>query len=222
MKDNRNLEWEEIFANEDTHKKFISKTYKEPHTAQYQKHRQPKTQMGQTQKWVFLGGRHTDCDQAPEDILSIANSYTNSASLILTLTQSKSNEASTSHRSERPSQNVLEINARDSVERRKCSCTVVGNVQWRSTRENSMEVLKKQNREVPSDPAIPCLGIHQEKTNILKDTGTPTICSPPGSSVPGVSQARILEWVAMPSSRGSFAPRDQTQVSCIAGRFFTV
>ena len=36
----------------------------------------------------------------------------------------------------------------------------------------------------------------------------------------GILQARILEWVAMPSSRGSFQPRDQTQVSYIAGRFF--
>ena len=38
----------------------------------------------------------------------------------------------------------------------------------------------------------------------------------------GILQARILEWVAMPSSRGSSQPRDWTQVSCIAGRFFTV
>ena len=38
----------------------------------------------------------------------------------------------------------------------------------------------------------------------------------------GILQARILEWVAMPSSRGSSSPRDRTQVSCIAGRFFTV
>ena len=45
--------------------------------------------------------------------------------------------------------------------------------------------------------------------------------SPPGSSVHGILQARILEWVAMPSSRGSSQPRDQTQVSCIASRFFT-
>ena len=37
----------------------------------------------------------------------------------------------------------------------------------------------------------------------------------------GILQARILEWVAMPSSRGSSQPRDQTQVSRIAGRFFT-
>jgi len=38
----------------------------------------------------------------------------------------------------------------------------------------------------------------------------------------GILQARILEWVAIPSSRGSSQPRDQTQVSCIAGIFFTV
>ena len=37
-----------------------------------------------------------------------------------------------------------------------------------------------------------------------------------------ILQARILEWVAMPSSRGSSQPRDQTQVSHIAGGFFTV
>ena len=37
----------------------------------------------------------------------------------------------------------------------------------------------------------------------------------------GILQARILEWVAMPSSSRSFQPRDQTQVSCIAGGFFT-
>ena len=38
----------------------------------------------------------------------------------------------------------------------------------------------------------------------------------------GLLQARILEWVAIPSSRGSSQPRDQTQVSCTAGEFFTV
>ena len=46
--------------------------------------------------------------------------------------------------------------------------------------------------------------------------------SPPGSSVREILQARILEWVAMPSSRGSTQPRDRTQVSGIAGGFFTV
>ena len=42
----------------------------------------------------------------------------------------------------------------------------------------------------------------------------PTDCSPPGSSVHGILQARILEWVAISSSRGSSQPRDQTRVSC--------
>ena len=48
--------------------------------------------------------------------------------------------------------------------------------------------------------------------------------SPPGSSVHGILQARILEWVAMPSSRGSSGPRDQTQVFCVSALacgFFT-
>ena len=45
--------------------------------------------------------------------------------------------------------------------------------------------------------------------------------SPPYSSVHGTLQAGILEWVAIPSSRGSSQPRDQSQVSCIADRFFT-
>ena len=49
-------------------------------------------------------------------------------------------------------------------------------------------------------------------------------CSPPGSSVHGIIQARILEWVSMPSSRRSSWSRDRTcifYISCIAGRFFT-
>ena len=47
-------------------------------------------------------------------------------------------------------------------------------------------------------------------------------CSPPGSSVPGILQARILELVAIAFSRGSTWPRDRSQVSCIADRFFTI
>ena len=50
----------------------------------------------------------------------------------------------------------------------------------------------------------------------------PMDCSPPGSSVHGISQARILEWVAISFSRGSSPSRDQTQVSCIAGRVFII
>ena len=49
----------------------------------------------------------------------------------------------------------------------------------------------------------------------------PMDCSPPGSSVHGIFHARILEWFAISFSRGSSQPRDQTWVSCTAGRFFT-
>ena len=48
-----------------------------------------------------------------------------------------------------------------------------------------------------------------------------TLCDPMYYTVHGILQARILEWVALPFSRGSSQPRDQTQVSRIAGRFFT-
>ena len=50
----------------------------------------------------------------------------------------------------------------------------------------------------------------------------PMDCGPPDSSVHGILQARILEKVAIPSSRGSSPPRDVTHVSCVAGRFFTI
>ena len=54
-----------------------------------------------------------------------------------------------------------------------------------------------------------------------------TLCDPMdcyllGSSIHGIFQARVLEWVAISFSRGSSQPRDLTQVSCIAGRCFTV
>ena len=50
----------------------------------------------------------------------------------------------------------------------------------------------------------------------------PMDCGPPLSAVHGILQKRILEWVAIPFSRGSSQPKDLTQVSCIAGRFFTI
>ena len=65
----------------------------------------------------------------------------------------------------------------------------------------------------------------------MSDSCDPMDCIPPGSSVHGILQARILEWVAISFSRGSSRPRNssqdfsrsrnQTQVSCIAGRFST-
>ena len=49
----------------------------------------------------------------------------------------------------------------------------------------------------------------------------PTLCDPMDYMVHEILQARILEWVAFPFSRGSSQPRDQSQVSHIAGGFFT-
>ena len=68
------------------------------------------------------------------------------------------------------------------------------------------------------------LSLSSEKVLVTQSCPTlcyPMHCSPPGSSVHGISQARILEWVAISFSRGSSKPRDGTQVSCLTGRLFT-
>ena len=57
------------------------------------------------------------------------------------------------------------------------------------------------------------------KSDSLRPHG---LCSPPGSSVHGILQARILEWIAIPFSRGSSWLRDLTWVSRVASRFFTI
>ena len=67
----------------------------------------------------------------------------------------------------------------------------------------------------------------KKKVKVLDVQSFPTLLdpkdhSPPGSSVHGILQARTMEWVAISCSRGSSQPRDQTQVSSIAGRFFTI
>ena len=58
--------------------------------------------------------------------------------------------------------------------------------------------------------------------SVKSDCLRPHGLGPPGSSVYGILQARILEWVAMPSSKGSSQPKGRTQVSLIAGGFFTI
>ena len=58
--------------------------------------------------------------------------------------------------------------------------------------------------------------------SVVSDSCNPMDCSPPGSSVHGIFQARVLEWVAIVFSRGSSQPRNRTQVSRIVGRLFTV
>ena len=66
-------------------------------------------------------------------------------------------------------------------------------------------MIKKESEVTQSCPTLP----------------NPMDCSPPCSSVHGIFQVRVLEWVAISSSRGSSQPRDRTQVSHVAGRCFT-
>ena len=66
--------------------------------------------------------------------------------------------------------------------------------------------------------------MHAKSLQLCPTLRNPMNCSPPGSYVYGILQARILEWVAIPSSRGSSWPRDRTLVSmspALAGGFFT-
>ena len=72
--------------------------------------------------------------------------------------------------------------------------------------------------EEPS--GLPSMGLHRVGHD-WSDLD-PEDCSPPGSSIHGILQARILEWVAISFSRGSCRPRDRTQVSHIAGRRFNL
>ena len=60
-----------------------------------------------------------------------------------------------------------------------------------------------------------------EKVEVKVAQSCLTLCDPMECIVHGILQARILEWVAGPFSRGSSQPRDRTQVSCLAGRFFS-
>ena len=62
----------------------------------------------------------------------------------------------------------------------------------------------------------------QVKMKVNVAQSCPTLCDPMDYTVHGILQARILQWVAVPSSRVSSQPRDRTQVSCNAGGFFTI
>ena len=66
------------------------------------------------------------------------------------------------------------------------------------------------------------LGYESEVAQSCPTLSHPVDCSPPGFSIHGILQARLLEWVAISFSRGSFQPGDQTQVSHIAGRRFNL
>ena len=80
------------------------------------------------------------------------------------------------------------------------------------------------SQSIPS-PSLPCPGVcslclHLHSwfsRSVMSDSCGPMDCSPPGSSVHGISQVRILEWVAISFSRESSRPRDQICISCVTG-----
>ena len=79
---------------------------------------------------------------------------------------------------------------------------------------------------IPVDPPTECKFTVGE-VKVLVTQSCLTLCdpmdySPPGSSVHGVLQVRILRWAAIPFSKGSSWPKDGTWVSCIAGGLFTI
>ena len=65
---------------------------------------------------------------------------------------------------------------------------------------------------------VACVLVALSYLTLYDSTG----CSPPGSSVHGILQARILEWIVFPFSRGFSWPKDWTQASRIVGRFFAI
>ena len=91
---------------------------------------------------------------------------------------------------------------------------------------NPFQIQLKENQLSGSltDMAVGRMYVHAQLLQSCPSLCDPIDCNPPGSSVHGVLQAQILEWVAKPSSRGSSQPRNQTHISyisCIGRRFFT-
>ena len=73
------------------------------------------------------------------------------------------------------------------------------------------EVLLKKN--IPPDT-------QREKKKVKVTQSCLTLCDPMDCTVHGILQARILEWVAVPFSKGSSQPRDQTRISCTVGTLY--
>ena len=88
-----------------------------------------------------------------------------------------------------------------------------------TTRLGTFSVLFKAAASMPGTVLrIMCVSVAQSCPTLCD----PVDCSLPGFSIHGILQARILEWVTISFSRGSSRPRDQTWVSCIAGRGFNL
>ena len=92
---------------------------------------------------------------------------------------------------------------------------------WARCYENSWAPSLGHSEKFKLDRPCPSKGTLTLATRSEEVKGTqscPTLCDPMDYTVHGILQARILEWVAFPFSRGSSWPRNWTEVSCIAGR----
>ena len=90
--------------------------------------------------------------------------------------------------------------------------------------ESESEIAQGKQRLLSSSFINPILTIRKESevAQLCPTLCDPMDCSLPGSSIHGILQVRVLEWIAVSFSRRSSQPRDRTWVSCIAGRRFTV
>ena len=107
-----------------------------------------------------------------------------------------------------------------------CGAWTVGHVGFRSCGPRAQLLQGMWDLPRPGiEPASPALQGGLPTTGLLGKVkvtqSCPTLCNPMDYTVRGILQARILESVAIPFSRGSSQPRDQTQVSRITGGFFT-
>ena len=88
------------------------------------------------------------------------------------------------------------------------------NTLWHKSQQDLLWPTSQSNRNKGKNKQLgPSQGVGLSHVWLF---ATPMDCSPPGSSIHGILQARILEWVAITSSRGSSQPRDQTHVPCIS------
>ena len=119
--------------------------------------------------------------------------------------------------------------------------TYSSNLHFRITRLefDNRKILQTNSHNIHSNISGLVTGFQEGETVLKQDTlllynpwsevaqSYPTVCDPmgcslSGSSIRGIFQARVLEWIAISFSRGSSWPRNRTQVSLIAGRRFTV
>ena len=109
---------------------------------------------------------------------------------------------------------------RGSMDSRSLQATVVKSQTWLSYWAHTQSHLR-MNFAFLKNSSI-CAPVKVLVAQSCPTLCNPIDCSPLGSSVHGILQARILEWVVIPFSRGSFQSRDWTWVSPIAGGFFTI